>query len=251
MSGGGRHSIVAPEARVADSAKVGAFCRIHPRVVIEDDVEIGDHCVIGQPTPRADGSPLVIRRGSSIRSHCVLYEGSSFGPGLTTGHHVTLREGTVAGEGAQFGSYADVQGDLEIGDHVRTHSKVFLCQGSVIEDFAWIFPGAVFADDPHPPSDGNRAGPRVRRYAVIAARATLMPGVVIGEDALVAAGSLVRHDVAPGTVVAGVPARRLCNTSEIELSDGSGRPAYPWRRHFHRGYPKHVVDRWKEEFGPA
>ena len=63
-----QHSIVAPEARVAGSAKIGAFCRIHPRVVIEEDVEIGDHCVIGHPTPRADGSPLVIRRGSLIRN---------------------------------------------------------------------------------------------------------------------------------------------------------------------------------------
>ena len=251
MSGGAQYSIVAPEARVAGSAKIGAFCRIHPRVVIEDDVEIGDHCVIGQPTPRSDGSPLVIRRGSLIRSHCALYEGSSFGPGLTTGHHVTLREGIVTGECTQFGSYADVQGHLEIGDHVRTQSRVVLCPGSVIEDFAWIFPGVVFAEDPHPPSDVYRAAPHVHRYAVIAVQATLMPGVVIGEDALVAVGSLVRQDVAPGVVVAGVPARRLCHTSEIQLADGSGRPAYPWRRHFHRGYPEDVVARWKDEFAPA
>ena len=97
MSSAPAHSIVSPEARIGDRVEVGAFCQIHPRVVIEDDVEIGDHCVIGQPTPRGDGSPLVIRSGSLIRSHSVLYEGSSFGAGLVTGHHVTLREGTVAG----------------------------------------------------------------------------------------------------------------------------------------------------------
>lgn len=249
MSADAMHSTISPEAQIAASAKIGAYCRVHPRVVIEDDVEIGDHCVIGHPTPRADGSPLVVRRGSLIRSHSVLYEGSSFGPGLVTGHHVTLREGSVVGECVQFGSYSDVQGDLTIGDHVRTHSNVTLCQGSVIEGFVWIFPGVVFTDDPHPPSDGHRRGPRVHQYAVIATKACLLPGVDVGEDSLIAASSVVRNDVEAGTVVAGVPARLLCHTSEVKLRDGSGQPAYPWRRHFHRGYPKHVVDRWKAEFG--
>ncbi|MCP4035899.1 MAG: N-acetyltransferase [bacterium] len=243
------HSIVADEARIASGAKIGAFCRIHPRVVIEDDVEIADHCVLGHPSPLADGSPLVIRSGTTIRSHSVFYEGSSFGPGLVTGHHVTVREGTVAGSNLQLGSYADVQGQMHFGDHVRTHSKVFVTQNSRVEDFAWLFPGVVFTDDPHPPSDGARMGITVRPYAVIAARACLMPGVEIGTDALVAAGSLVRHDVAPGTVVAGVPAQHLCNTSEIARKDAPDEPAYPWRRHFHRGYPDEIVARWKAEFG--
>ena len=76
-----------------------------------------------------------------------------------------------------------------------------------------------------------------------------MPGVVVGEGALVASASLVRHDVEPGMVVAGVPARPLGHTSELEQPVGSGQPAYPWRRHFHRGYPEDVVARWKAEFG--
>ena len=102
-------SIIAPEARISATAKIGEFCRIHPRVVIEDDVEIGDYCLLGHPSPRADGSPLVIRSGSVIRSHSVFYEGSSFGPGLATGHHVTVREGTLAGPGLQLGSLSDAR----------------------------------------------------------------------------------------------------------------------------------------------
>ena len=50
-------------------------------------------------------------------------------------------------------------------------------------------------------------GPRVRRGARIGANATLLPGLEIGEDALVAAGSVVTRDVPPGVVVAGNPAR--------------------------------------------
>ena len=97
MSSEERFSIIASEARISDSARIGAFTRIHPNVVIEEGVEIGDHCVLWHPSSIADGSPLVIRRNSIIRSHSVFYEGSSFGEALVTGHRVTVREGTVAG----------------------------------------------------------------------------------------------------------------------------------------------------------
>lgn len=241
-------SIVAEEAEIASSARIGAFCRIYPNVVLEDDVEIGDHCVIGHPSPLADASPLVIGRNSLIRSNSIFYEGSRFGEGLVTGHHVTVREGIAAGRGLQIGTLSDFQGDLQIGDYVRTHSNVHIGRGCVIEDFVWIFPYVVFTNDPHPPSDGHHVGVTVRRYAVISIHACIMPGLEIGEDALVGAAALVNHDVLPRTVVGGVPAKFLCSTDEIKLRGERGENAYPWRRHFHRGYPEDVVSRWKAEF---
>jgi hypothetical protein len=76
-----------------------------------------------------------------------------------------------------------------------------------------------------------------------------MPGIVVGEGALVAAAALVNKDVPPNQIAAGVPAKLVGATERIRLKDGSGRAAYPWRRHFHRGYPAEVVRRWVEEFG--
>jgi hypothetical protein len=61
--------------------------------------------------------------------------------------------------------------------------------------------------------------------------------------------SSVSRDVAPDTVVAGAPAKVIGHAADIKLRDGSGQPAYPWRRHFHRGYPDAVVERWLNEFG--
>lgn len=248
MNSGERFSIIAPEARISDSVRIGAFTRIHPNVVIEEGVEIGDHCVLGHPSAAADGSPLVIRRNSIIRSHSVFYEGSSFGEGLVTGHRVTVREATVAGAGLQIGTQSDLQGHQRIGEHVRTHSNVFICQGCEIEDFVWIFPHVVLTDDPHPPSDGYHVGVTVRRYASVSARACVLPGLEIGEGSLVAAAALVSCNVPPGRVFAGVPARDLCAVEDIKLRDESGESAYPWRRHFHRGYPDEVVAGWKAEF---
>ena len=81
---------------------------------------------------------------------------------------------------------------------------------------------------------------------MIATHSTVMPGVRVGVHSLVGAHSLVRHDVAPHTVVGGVPARELGATADIELRDGSGRPAYPWTGRFQRGYPEDVVAGWRE-----
>jgi acetyltransferase-like isoleucine patch superfamily enzyme len=163
---------------------------------------------------------------------------------LETGHHATLREGIRAGENLRVGTHADLQGDTDIGDFVRIHSGAFICRSSKIEDFVWVFPRAVFTEDPHPPSDGCNKGPHIHEYAVIAAAATLLPGVQVGAAALVGAHSLVTKDVAPGELVAGVPARSRGALSQLALRDGSGGAAYPWTGHFRRGYPDHVVERW-------
>ena len=245
------YSIVSKEAQIASNARIGAFCRVHPNVVIEDNVAIGDHCVIGHPSPLADGSPLVLRRNSVIRSHSVFYEGSSFGEELVTGHRVTIREGIVAGRNLLIGTLCDFMGNSQIGDYVKAYNNVHICQGCVVEDFVWIFPYVVFTNDPHPPSEGLHLGATIRRHAVVATHACVMPGIEIGEDSLVGAAALVTRDVPPNTFVGGVPAKVLSRTDQIKLRDNSGDSAYPWRRHFHRGYPDDIVSGWKQEFdGP-
>jgi acyl-[acyl carrier protein]--UDP-N-acetylglucosamine O-acyltransferase len=241
---------VSPRATIGANANIGPFTIVHDEVVVGDDVTIESHCVIGHPTALAQGRPLVIGHGAHIRSHSVFYAGSSFGAGLRTGHRVTVREGLTAGVELQIGTLSDFQGQTVIGDHVRTHSNVFIAQDARIGDFVWLFPGVVLTNDPHPPSDGHFfVGPTIEDYAAVGARACVLPGVRIGTRSLVAAGATVVKDVAPFTVVGGVPARLLGMASDIKLRDGSGRSAYPWMRHFHRGYPDEVVASWLVEFG--
>jgi acetyltransferase-like isoleucine patch superfamily enzyme len=240
-------SQVSSEATIGTGVRIGPFTVVHPNVVLEDEVVIGSHCVIGEPSPNEGPQPVRIGRGGQIRSHTIIYDGSTFGPGLETGHGVTLREGIRAGVNLRIGTRCDVQGDAQLGDYVRLHSNVFVCKGTVIEDFSWVFMGTVFTDDPHPPSDGSNAAARVGRYAVIAASVTVLPGIRIGEEAFVGAHSLVSRDVDPGMHVAGVPAKPRGPASAIELRDRAGTPAYPWRKHFHRGYPEEIVREWRED----
>ena len=236
-------AIVSPHARLGANVSVGPFTIIHGNVEIGDNSVIDGYCEIGYPTPLADGLPLVIGAGARIRSHSVFYEGSRFGDKLVTGHRVVVREKTVAGLAFQIGTMNDIQGDCEIGDYVRCQSNVFIGKMSKVGNFVWLLPYVVLTNDPHPPSN-VLVGATIGDYAAIAAMSVILPGVKVGERALVAAHSKVHRDVDPHTVVAGNPARYLCDASKIRLKDGSDQPAYPWTRHFHRGYPADVVAGW-------
>lgn len=240
-------AIVDSRAKIGAGVRIGAYTIIHENVVIGDNTELGSHCEIGIPSALAEGAPLIIGRNSLVRSHSIFYEGSSFGDVLITGHRVTVREKTIAGQGLQIGTLSDIQGHCEIGEFVKMHSNVHIGQHSKIGNYVWIFPYVVLTNDPHPPSNVMQ-GVTLEDYVAVATMSVLLPGVTVGSGALVGAHSSVGKDVAPDTVVVGNPAKYVCDTSKIKLKDGSGESAYPWRRHFHRGYPDDVVEAWIAEF---
>lgn len=241
-------AIVSPAAMIAENVEVGPYTIIHGNVSIASNSKIGSFCEIGVPTKLSDGSPLVLGESALIRSHCVLYESSTFGAKLITGHRVTIRENTKAGINLQVGTLSDIQGDVIIGDYVRFHSNVHVGKMSKIGNFVWIFPYVVLTNDPTPPSD-TLLGVTIGDYAVIATMSVILPGVNIGEHSLVAASACVGKNVPAGLVVGGVPAKVICETKEIKLKSNAEFSAYPWPRHFNRGYPKEVLNIWNVDFG--
>lgn len=238
-------AVVAEDAQLGDDVVVGAFSVIHGNVRLGSGTVIGSHCSVGEPTDLAGGHPLVLGARSLVRSHSVIYAGSTFADGLETGHHATIREGITAGTNLRVGTLADLQGDTTFGRFVRLHSNVHVGKGSDVGDFVWIFPFTVLTNDPHPPSDVAFAGVVIEEFAVVTTMVCIAPGVRVGARSLVAASSMVTRDVPPDTVVRGSPARVVGPTSSVILRDGSGMPAYPWTTHFHRGYPQEVLDDWE------
>ena len=237
-----------PTALIGDGVSLGENVVIGARSIIYDNVVIGDNCrigadvILGEPSAGiyhdADSyqnPPLVIGKSSIIRSGSILYAGSTFGDRLETGHRVTIREGTKAGINLRVGTLSDIQGDCEIGNYVRFHSNVHVGQKSVIGNYVWIFPYVVLTNDPHPPSD-LMLGVVVEDYAVIATMSVVLPGVVIGKDALVGAGSIVNRRVDSESVVTGNPAKKVCSVRDIK-SKLDGSQVYPWRYGFDRGMP--------------
>jgi acetyltransferase-like isoleucine patch superfamily enzyme len=236
-------AIVSSRAQLGENVTIGPFTVIHDFVNIGSNSRVDGFCQLGFETPLCDDTSLFIGDNSLIRSHCVVYQGSSFGPGLKTGHHVTIRENTSAGNGFQVGTYSDIQGHCNIGHHVRTHSSVTIGQKSEIGNFVWLFPGVLVTNDPNPPSN-SLLGVTIEDYVVVAVRSTLLPGVRIGNNSFVAAHSLVGTDMPENSLIAGSPAARVCNASDMRLKEDVRQRAYPWVNRFSRGYPAKIIEMW-------
>lgn len=237
---------ISTKAKIGSNVTIGPYTLVKDNVVIEDNTVIGSHCILGEETAAGSCGPLIVRANSLIRSHSIFYQGSEFGPHLMTGHGVTVREGIYADEGLKLGTRCDLMGSQKFGKYVRLHSNVFVGPNARIDDFVWVFPGTVITDDPHPPSHTS-LGVHLQAYSVVAAACCILPGVTVGSHALVAASSLVKDDVRPGWVVAGRPAQHKFEARHIKLKSDPQSPAYPWTKHFDRGYPEHIVSEWLAE----
>jgi len=234
---------------VSNEAKIGQGVYIHPFVTIYGNVEIGDnttieeYSVVGYPTPLAGDRPLVIGHNSHIRTHSILYEGSTIGPHLTTGHRVLIRENSVIGRNVHIGSLSDIEGDCQIGAYTRLHSEVHVSKGSVIGDLVWLYPRVQFTNDPLPPS-GKELGITVKDMAVVATGTLLLPGVVVGLGSVVGAGSVVRQDIPDVYLASGDPAKPILPIDKVFNPIIEAR--YPWAKYRRKGYPADGLTRMDE-----
>ena len=117
--------------------------------------------------------------------------------------------GAQIGEDCNICSHCFIESDVAIGDRVTVKCGVQLWDGLRVEDDVFIGPNVTFTNDKFPRSR-NRPNrfleTLLRRGASIGANATILPGIVIGENAMVAAGSVVTRDVPDSAIVMGVPA---------------------------------------------
>ena len=193
---------------------------IHANVVLGPNHQIGDFVVIGV-TPREPQSgtmETLIGEGATIRSHTIIYAGNRIGANFQTGHSVMIRELNEIGDNVSIGTHSIIEHHVKLGDDVRIHSNVFIPEYSILEDGAWVGPHAVLTNAMYPRSPDAKAnlrGPRLMKGSKVGANATLLPGVVIGRNALVGAGSVVVRDVPDDKVVAGNPARIIKDISEL------------------------------------
>jgi acetyltransferase-like isoleucine patch superfamily enzyme len=204
---------------------------VHPTAIVADWVSLGERCVVGafvclgEAGLEAGQEPerLTIGADAMVRSHSVIYAGSRIGDGLQTGHGVLIREATVIGDSVSVGSHSVVEHHVTIGHRVRLHSNVFVPEFSILEDGCWIGPNVVLTNARYPRSRDVKEtlrGPRVLAGAMVGANVTVLPGVTIGEYALVGAGAVVTKDVPPRTVVVGNPVRPSGQVDDLEAYRG-------------------------------
>ncbi|MCO6056426.1 N-acetyltransferase [Pseudomonas sp. MOB-449] len=134
------------------------------------------------------------------------------GSGTRVWQYAVILPGARIGTDCNVCAHTLIENDVEVGNRVTIKSGVFLWDGIRVADDVFIGPNATFANDPMPRSKvypERFLGVHLERGASIGANATLLPGVTIGEFAMVGAGAVVTKDVPPRAVVVGNPARIL------------------------------------------
>jgi acetyltransferase-like isoleucine patch superfamily enzyme len=197
------------------------------RLTIGRGTVIEEGAVVGE-AGRDWGKPTVIGIDCLIRRNSVIFTDTAIGDRVITGTGVLIREKTHIGNDCLIGTGTIIEGCTEIGDEVVIQSGVFIPTMCRIGSRVFIGPCAVMTNDAYPlrkRAQYSAAGPTLDDDVTIGANATLLPGVRIGEGALVAAGAVVTGDVAPWHLAVGVPARIQ------ELPDGLREPNQVRRRH--------------------
>lgn len=149
----------------------------------------------------------------------------SIAPDVKLGQAVKLSKfinlyGCQIGDETKIGAFVEIQKNASVGRRCKISSHTFVCEGVTIEDNVFIGHGVTFINDSYPRAttpDGELQSEKdwrvettiVKRGASIGSGATILSKVVIGENAVVGAGSVVTRDVPPNAVVAGNPAKIL------------------------------------------
>ena len=239
---------------IEDNVTIDIGCIIRDNVHIKKNTYVGARCILGEYlqdyyyAKQNQNHPLCIGENGLIRSETIIYGDCEIGDYFQTGHRVTIREKSIIQAHVRIGTLSDIQGHCSIGNYVNLHSNVHVSQGSQIGDYVWLFPYVVLTNDPQPPST-QMCGVTIEEFAVVATQTVILPGVHIGKDVLIGAGSVVTKSVKDKMVAYGSPAKEHGTVEQI--LDKSGNVVYPWRYTFDRGMPWEGIgyEKWSKNDG--
>ena len=181
---------------------------------------------------------LVIDQDARIHASADLEADVSIGPGTSVWHGAQIRTGARIGRDGVIGRDVFIDEGVVIGDRVKIQNGALIYHGVTVEDGVFIGPGAILTNDRRPRAltasgdlaradDWTVSPIRIAVGASIGAGAVVVAGCDVGTYAMVGAGAVVTHDVAPHALVVGNPARGIgwaCICGE-RLVDASGDAA--------------------------
>ena len=202
---------------------------VYPGTVVPDDCTILDYAVVGkQPTlsPRSTAKreelpPLEVGAGTVISTGAVVFAGTRIGERVIVGDQACVRERCEIGDDVVIGRGSLVENDSTVGAQTTIQAMAYVTAYSTLENDVFIAPCVQTSNDNFMGRTERRhelrRWPTIRRGARGGVGAVLCPGVEIGEDAFVGAGTVVVADVPPRVVVVGNPARVLRDVPPEEL----------------------------------
>lgn len=211
---------------------------IHETAIIYGNTKIGDNSLVlenvmlGYPDRSILGEMLsnnskieqtefegaAIKENAIIRPNSIIYCKVAVGRNFRTGHNILIRENTTIGDNVLIGTNVVIDGNSTIGNNVSIQSNAYIPTNTTIEDNVFIGPCAVLANDKYPiRKKYELKGPILRKGASIGANSTLLPGIEIGEGAMVAAGALVTKDIPDWKLAIGYPAKIVDMPEDLKV----------------------------------
>jgi len=189
--------------------KIASTSIIYPNVQLGKNVVIEDFCLIGIPVSRPSDEITIIKDNAHIRAGTYIYAGNKIGKNFQTGNKVNIRELNTIGDDVSIGTLSDIEHHALIGNGVRIHSQAFIPEYTILDDHCWIGPNVVITNAKYPLSPNAKddlKAVHVFNAAKIGANSTLLPGVKVGINSLIGAGSVVTNDIEDNVIAFGNPA---------------------------------------------
>ncbi len=240
-------AVISTEAKVDPGCSIGQYCVIEDGVVLEPGVELGHHVVIHSGTRVGSGTwvgdgcmlgrkpvvaatstvvqkelpPLEIGKNCIFGTGVVVYRGTEIDESCFLGDHASVRENCKLEEAVLIGQGVVVENDVEIGCFTKVQTGAYITASTKLEERVFIAPMVTTTNDNYMGRTEKRfterRGANFEKGCRVGGGATVLPGVTIGEEAFVAAGSIVTKDVPPYQLVMGTPARVMRPVPEDEI----------------------------------
>jgi acetyltransferase-like isoleucine patch superfamily enzyme len=211
----GENVVIEENVVIGNNVFIGHHVVIKKDTKIGDFVQIGELTVLGKPTssnrkmarkPETVLDPLILKDHVIIGCNSVIYRHVKLDTGVFVGDLTSIREKVTVGENSIIGRNAIVETNTTIGKCVTIQTGCYITADMEIEDEVFIGPCCSSSNDKYM-GMGNfkHQGPIIKRGAKIGNNATLLPAVIIGENAIVGAGSVITKDVPANKTVVGNP----------------------------------------------
>ena len=239
-----KQSSIDSTARIGERVSIGQFVVIGEEVTIGNDVTIGNNVIIHRDTEIGDGArlqdlvvagkepimtpgtggdsrapaehePCRIGNGVALCTGAVCYRGARIDEGCIIADGATVRERAHLLANVRVGKYAVIEHGATVGSGSRIQAHALISENMTLGDDVFIGPHVSTAGDLY--MGNNPVGlalTGIASHVRIGGNVTLLPGISIGEGAVIAAGSVVAHDVAAKTLVGGNPARLIRRLTE-------------------------------------
>ena len=220
-------AVIHEDVEIEDGVIIHDYVVIYPHTIIKKDTEIYDHCVLGKiPTSPGNTSrklkssytSLVIGENCVLCPSVVLYTGTQIGNNNLLGDYCSIREECCIGNNCIISRNVSVNYNTRIGNNTKIMDNSHITGNMVIGDNVFISVLVATTNDNtmgrEEYNEDHVLGATIRDRVTIGAAANILPGIIIGENAIVGANALVTKDVPENKVVMGVPARIVRDINE-------------------------------------